>query len=152
MWGTKNAVSYDERVTARRRKGDVDGYAALGQEQVQVQVPDGRFVLQSEVDYQNALIEERAREIDRIAQSIEDVAIITQDLAMLVNEQGGMLDNIEANIEDAVEHTERAVEDLRSADRSQRKRRSRLVKLYSGLAVVGVGVGLFFSKPFRLFF
>ena len=152
MWGTKNAVSYDERVTARRRKGDVDGYAALGQEQVQVQVPDGRFVLQSEVDYQNALIEERAREIDRIAQSIEDVAIITQDLAMLVSEQGGMLDNIEANIEDAVEHTERAVEDLRSADRSQRKRRSRLVKLYSGLAVVGVGVGLFFSKPFRLFF
>ena len=103
---------------------------------------------QAEIDYQDELIRERAAEIEAIAQSLEDIAIINQDLAMLVAEQSPMLDNIEANIEQATEYTATAVEELQSADRSARKRRSRLIKFYSGLAVLGAGLAFVFRRRF----
>ncbi|KNC48051.1 uncharacterized protein AMSG_04284 [Thecamonas trahens ATCC 50062] len=129
MWGTQAAVP---RTTNSGQK-------------VQMQT---QTMSQAEIDYQDELIRERAAEIEAIAQSLEDIAIINQDLAMLVAEQSPMLDNIEANIEQATEYTATAVEELQSADRSARKRRSRLIKFYSGLAVLGAGLAFVFRRRF----
>ena len=54
--------------------------------------------LDGEIDYNNALIEEREAGIAEIQSQIGEVNEIFQDLAVLVNEQGTMIDDIEANI------------------------------------------------------
>ena len=53
---------------------------------------------EGEMEFNNALIEEREQGILEIQQQIGEVNEIFQDLAVLVNEQGQMIDDIEANI------------------------------------------------------
>ncbi|CAI7797735.1 unnamed protein product [Closterium sp. NIES-54] len=56
-------------------------------------------VVEGELAYNEAVIEEREQGIQEIQQQIVEVNEIFQDLAVLVREQGGMIDDIEANIE-----------------------------------------------------
>ena len=53
---------------------------------------------EGEMEFNNALIEEREQGILEIQQQIGEVNEIFQDLAVLVSEQGQMIDDIEANI------------------------------------------------------
>mmetsp|Transcript_7750 Transcript_7750/g.23444 ORF Transcript_7750/g.23444 Transcript_7750/m.23444 type:complete len:295 (-) Transcript_7750:281-1165(-) len=75
------------------------------------------------LEIQNADIhlEERNREIDRIAASIQDLASIMKDMGQLVIEQGTILDRIDYNVEESQFKTQDATEQLRQAERYQRK-------------------------------
>ena len=60
-------------------------------------------------------VRDREREIQKIAQSIEELATIFRSLATLVIDQGSLLDRIDANMELVVERTQRGVQELDKA-------------------------------------
>jgi syntaxin 7 len=83
--------------------------------------------LDGEIDYNTALIEEREAGILEIQSQIGEVNEIFQDLAVLVNEQGGMIDDIEANIVRTSAKTKEARAELVKAETHQRAARGKLL-------------------------
>lgn len=67
--------------------------------------------------------DERMREIQRIAKSVEELAVLFKDLAALVVEQGTLLDRIDHNMETAVEATKKGVKELKKAEEYQKSAR-----------------------------
>jgi len=67
------------------------------------------------------LVRQRDDEIVRIAKSIEELAQIFKELAVLVIDQGTILDRIDYNMENAVEHAKSGVEQLQKAETQQKK-------------------------------
>lgn len=94
--------------------------------------------MKNEIEFQNALIEERSQGIKEIEKTVVEVNEIFRDLSTIVAEQGSMigtiyifilhdlLDSIESNIEDAVDNTKVAVEELGQASKHQKKSRTKL--------------------------
>jgi len=68
-------------------------------------------------------IENRHREILRLEQSIKELHQLFVDMAVLVEAQGELIDQIEYNVSQSVAYTKRANEELRSANKSQKKSR-----------------------------
>jgi hypothetical protein len=68
-------------------------------------------------------VDERMREIQRIAKSVEELAVMFKELAVLIVEQGTILDRIDHNMEQAVERTEEGVKELVQADKHQKSAR-----------------------------
>eukprot|EP01113_Clastostelium_recurvatum_P046016 TRINITY_DN7_c0_g2_i1.p1 TRINITY_DN7_c0_g2~~TRINITY_DN7_c0_g2_i1.p1 ORF type:complete len:327 (-),score=74.43 TRINITY_DN7_c0_g2_i1:55-1035(-) len=66
-------------------------------------------------------IDRRDQDIQLIATSINDLAVLFNDLALLTHEQGAMLDVIEDNIEKTDQYTSKAVDELGEADHEQKK-------------------------------
>ena len=91
---------------------------------------------QSEVDFQEMLINEREEEIREIEQGISEVNEIFRDLATMVNEQGVMIESIEGNVQSTLGSTRQAADELVSANRYQKKARNRAFCLLIILAVV----------------
>lgn len=63
---------------------------------------------------------ERTEAIDELVHSISDLAEIFKELSSLVLHQGTILDRIDYNIEQTVEHTTKANQELVIADKRQR--------------------------------
>lgn len=63
---------------------------------------------------------QRDAEITRIAKSIEELAQIFKELAVLVIDQGTILDRIDFNMENAVEHAKTGITQLEKAEASQK--------------------------------
>lgn len=114
---------------------------ALLQEQRQEQQDFAQ--VDGELEYNNALIEERERGIMEIQQQIGEVNEIFQDLAVLVNEQGAMIDDIEANIVSTAVRTKDAQKELTKADKSQRAARNRLICIVIAVLVALIVLILF---------
>jgi len=80
-------------------------------------------------DQMNALataemeVDERMQEIQRIAKSVEDLAVLFKDLNTLVVDQGTILDRIDYNMESAVQHVKKAEQELVKADDYSKKAR-----------------------------
>jgi len=70
-----------------------------------------------------------------------------QDLAVLVSDQGGMLDDIEANMVKVSTRVHDGTEQLRRADKTQRSSRNRVRAPPPCLSLIrrGVGSGLGFA-------
>lgn len=102
--------------------------------------------LEGEIDFNNALIEEREAGIAEIQTQIGEVNEIFQDLAVLVNEQGTMVDDIEANIIRTSAKTKEAKSELVKADNHQRSARNRLLWLIVVFACI-LGLLLLFIIP-----
>jgi len=68
-------------------------------------------------------VDERMREIQRIAKSVEELAVLFKELAVLVVEQGTILDRIDHNMEQAVEHSKQGVKELIKAEEYQKSAR-----------------------------
>lgn len=96
--------------------------------------------LDSQIRHNEAIIQERDRGIQEIQNEIGEVNEIFADLAVLVQQQGGMIDDIEANVVSAAGRTGEAVVELRKAERNQRKSRGRLciVMMIFGLVLLVV--------------
>lgn len=92
--------------------------------------------LEGELEYNNAIIEEREAGIAEIQAQIGEVNEIFQDLAVLVNEQGTMIDDIEANIVRTSARTKEAQRELTRADKSQKSARTKMFCLMIIFAVV----------------
>lgn len=102
--------------------------------------------LEGEIDFNNALIEEREAGIAEIQTQIGEVNEIFQDLAVLVNEQGTLVDDIEANIIRTSVKTKEAKGELVKADGHQRSARNRLLWLIVVFACI-LGLLLLFIIP-----
>jgi len=77
----------------------------------------------NEVEHVEALANERDEEIAQIAQSIEELSQIFKELAVLVIDQGTILDRIDFNMEQVVEHTQEGLGQLGVAEKHQKSAR-----------------------------
>lgn len=66
------------------------------------------------------MINQRDEEITQIAKSIEELAQIFKELAVLVIDQGTILDRIDYNMENAVEHVKEGMTQLQKAEEHQK--------------------------------
>jgi len=89
-----------------------------------------------ELAYQESLIQEREEDIREIEAGVHELATIFRDLGVLVNQQGGMIDNIENNIDSVHMDTSRAAEELTQAHEYQRRAGKRAACLMLVLIVV----------------
>ncbi|KAJ3112216.1 SNAP receptor [Phlyctochytrium bullatum] len=76
--------------------------------------------LDNEIDFNEALIQEREEDLRNIEKSIIEVNEIFRDLGTIVNEQQYMLDNIESNVGEVAINMENAHGELGVAARYQR--------------------------------
>jgi len=82
------------------------------------------LLLDNEIAFNEAIIEERDQGIQDIQQQIGEVNEIFKDLAVLVHEQGGMIDDIGSNIENSHAATAQAKSQLVKASKTQRSNSS----------------------------
>ncbi|KAG9454100.1 hypothetical protein H6P81_007004 [Aristolochia fimbriata] len=93
------------------------------------------LLLDNEIVFNEAIIEEREQGIQEIQQQIGEVNEIFKDLAVLVHEQGVMIDDIESNIENSAAATTQAKSQLGKASKIQKSNSSMTCML---LAIFGV--------------
>ena len=94
----------------------------------------------------DAAIEQREREIEKIAQGVIDLSNIFQELNSMVIDQGSLLDRIDYNVERTAEHVKEAEKELTVATGYQKKSTKRKVILLLVLLVVGMFI-LLLVKP-----
>lgn len=96
----------------------------------------------------DAAIEQREREIEKIAQGVIDLSNIFQELNSMVIDQGSLLDRIDYNVERTAEHVKEADKELKVATGYQKKTTKRKIILLLILIVVGMFI-LLLIKPKR---
>ncbi|KAG0140154.1 hypothetical protein CROQUDRAFT_53693 [Cronartium quercuum f. sp. fusiforme G11] len=105
-----------------------------------------------ELDYQDALIEEREAEIREIETGIHELNEIFRDLGTIVQEQGGHIDNIESNVHSISNDMRGAVVELHQAHDYQRKAGKRMFCLLLIFIIVLAIVLIAVSNKFLQFF
>eukprot|EP00163_Fabomonas_tropica_P016510 TRINITY_DN2958_c1_g1_i2.p1 TRINITY_DN2958_c1_g1~~TRINITY_DN2958_c1_g1_i2.p1 ORF type:complete len:409 (+),score=59.55 TRINITY_DN2958_c1_g1_i2:206-1432(+) len=98
------------------------------------------------LEHSEAVIDERDRELRNIAASINDLAVIFKELSVLVIDQGTILDRIDYNVEQLVQHTEKGYQELKKAEDYQKSARLKLCIILLTVLVIGFGLALFFKK------
>jgi len=98
-----------------------------------------------------AEIEERYEGMKRIEQGVREIYELFQQLATLVEIQQEYLDNIETNVQQTRNYTEKAVEEIRKGEKSQKQARKCSCALLVGLlvllvVVIAVGVPIALKK------
>lgn len=73
-----------------------------------------------QMDNKNDILVKRDKEISTLLTSINELATIFKDLQTLVLEQGTILDRIDYNIDNAVQNTKIAGEQLKKADENMK--------------------------------
>lgn len=96
----------------------------------------------------DSAIEQREREIEKIAQGVIDLSNIFQELNSMVIDQGTILDRIDYNVERTAEHVKAAEKELTVATGYQKKSTKRKVIFLLILLVVGFFI-LLLVKPKR---
>ncbi|KAH0660620.1 hypothetical protein KY285_029232 [Solanum tuberosum] len=107
--------------------GEVDVSSDKGQEQRALLVESRRqevLLLDNEISFNEAIIEEREQGIQEVQQQIGEVNEIFKDLAVLVHEQGTMIDDIGSNIENSHAATAQGRSQLAKAAKTQRSNSS----------------------------
>ena len=95
---------------------------------------------------QDAAIDQREREIEKIAQGVIDLSNMFQELQTMVIDQGSLLDRIDYNVERTAEHVQAADKELTVATGYQKKSTRRKILLLLILLVVGMFI-LLLVKP-----
>jgi len=103
--------------------------------QEQQQIPQ-QTLSPADLAFQESLIQEREHEIREIETGIHELNEIFRDLGTMVIEQGGMLENIEANVTNSSRHVREANEELGQASEYQRKAGRRALCLMIVLVIV----------------
>jgi syntaxin 16 len=89
-------------------------------------------------DPNEALIAQREREIEDIAQGIIELANIFQELQTMVIDQGSMLDRIDYNVERMATDVKEADKELKVASGYQRRSIKRKIMLLLAILIAGV--------------
>ncbi|KAG0452849.1 hypothetical protein HPP92_025513 [Vanilla planifolia] len=92
-------------------------------------------LLDNEIVFNEAIIEEREQGIQEIQQQIGEVNVIFKDLAVLVHDQGAMIDDIDSHIESSLASTAQAKTQLAKASKTQKSNSSLICLL---LVIFGV--------------
>ncbi|CAN6202035.1 unnamed protein product [Urochloa humidicola] len=93
-------------------------------------------LLDSEITFNDALAEEREREICKIQQEISEINEIFRDLAKLVHGQQEAIDVVESNVETAAMETSKGEEQLARASLTQESNASIKCLLLTALGLV----------------
>ena len=113
--------------------------ATLKQKQIQIQKPQ----IASDMDFQDAMIEERNREIVQIRKDMQDVNKLFQDTAELINQQGEQIDDIKNNITKAKDDVEYGYEEIKEAEKQQDKSNSLTLWIAGGITtIVTISAGI----------
>jgi len=83
-----------------------------------------------------AYIESKSNDIKRFEQSIQELHNLFLDMAIMVEAQGELIDQIEYNVTQAVDNTRVAVENLRGANKYQKKSRKKMCIIVCILIVI----------------
>ncbi|KAL2901278.1 Syntaxin-22 [Bienertia sinuspersici] len=94
------------------------------------------LLLDNEISFNEAVIEEREQGIQEIQQQIGEVNEIFKDLAVLVHDQGAMIDDIGSNVENAHAATTQGRSHLAKASKTQRSNSSLTCLLLVIFAIV----------------
>lgn len=89
-------------------------------------------------DPNEALIAQREREIEDIAQGIIELANIFQELQTMVIDQGSMLDRIDYNVENMSRDVKEADKELKVASGYQKRSTKRKIMLLLAILIAGV--------------
>mmetsp|Transcript_10345 Transcript_10345/g.20370 ORF Transcript_10345/g.20370 Transcript_10345/m.20370 type:complete len:292 (-) Transcript_10345:55-930(-) len=119
----KSQKEYMTRLKSQKGGGDLDDLLGADPEQPRVEVDgftDEQAVL---LELAETNVEERDQEIQKIASSINELAAIFKELAVLVIDQGTVLDRIDYNMENVVMQTDKAVEQLKKAEKYSKSTR-----------------------------
>ncbi|KAJ0236808.1 Syntaxin-23 [Hirschfeldia incana] len=106
---------------------EIDVYADKHQEQRALLVESKRqelVLLDNEIAFNEAIIEEREQGIEEIQQQIGEVHEIFKDLAVLVHDQGTMIDDISTHIDNSHAATALGKSHLAKASKTQRSNSS----------------------------
>ena len=76
--------------------------------------------LENEIAHNEALIEEREKDIGRIHQSVAQVNEIFRDLAAIVQEQQTAIDDIETHVHESLQQTQQGLAEVKKASEMQR--------------------------------
>ena len=87
---------------------------------------DGKFQLKEQKRVQYA----RSKEIDEIVKATNDLATLFKELSVLVIEQGTILDRIDYNIEDSLQHAKKGKVHLVEAKKASESTRARNIMLW----------------------
>ncbi|EMR09066.1 hypothetical protein PNEG_02836 [Pneumocystis murina B123] len=101
-------------------ENDQEENSPLLQDKFRMQLIDG-----SEIEFNESLILERESEIHTIESGIIELNEIFRDLGTIISEQGTMIDNIENNISTTLSQVIHADNELKNANRYQKKTRNR---------------------------
>ncbi|XP_038979821.1 syntaxin-22-like [Phoenix dactylifera] len=82
------------------------------------------LLLDNEIVFNEAIIEEREQGMQEIQQQIGEVNEIFKDLAVLVHDQGAMIDDIDSNVENSLAATAQAKTQLGKASKTQKSNSS----------------------------
>ncbi|KAK8095033.1 hypothetical protein PG997_001718 [Apiospora hydei] len=127
------AAAHDEAAQSPSGGDYFHGGEQLQQLQQQEQA---HLAAQDEVDFQDALIQEREDEIRQIEEGVTDLNTLFKQVAQIVGEQGEQLETIETNAINVRDDTRGADVELRSAARYQKNARSKACCLLLILAVI----------------
>ena len=72
------------------------------------------------IDINQQILDERNREMEKVAKDVEAVNEIYRDLAILVQEQGYQINTIADNIECSLQETQGAIVELKKANKRQK--------------------------------
>ncbi|GMF13748.1 unnamed protein product [Phytophthora lilii] len=101
------------------------------QQALKDQQQDGRIVaehqgqifefaeLENEIAHNEALIEEREQDINKIHQSVAQVNEIFRDLAAIVQDQQGAIDDIETHVHESMQQTQQGLDEVKKASDMQ---------------------------------
>ncbi|KAK1438329.1 hypothetical protein QVD17_04136 [Tagetes erecta] len=124
---------------SRDPAGEVDVSSDRSQEQHALLMDSKRqevLLLDNEIAFNEAIIEERDQGIQEIQNQIGEVNEIFKDLAVLVHEQGTIIDDIGSNIENSHAATAQAKSHLAKASKTQRSHSSMTCFLLVIMAIV----------------
>lgn len=94
----------------------------------------------------DSAIEQREREIEKIAQGVIDLSNLFQELQTMVIDQGTVLDRIDYNVERTAEHVKEADKELKVATGYQKRGVKRKAILLLILVIIGMFI-LLLIKP-----
>jgi len=132
----KASVSAARAAMDQEESGAHPASTEEGQLQLLQQQELVRLAPQDEVDFQDALIQEREEEIRAIEQGVGDLNVLFQQVAQIVTEQGEQLNTIVDTAEDVRDDTRGADYELRAAARYQKNARSKACWLLLILATI----------------
>eukprot|EP00163_Fabomonas_tropica_P004501 TRINITY_DN13969_c0_g2_i3.p1 TRINITY_DN13969_c0_g2~~TRINITY_DN13969_c0_g2_i3.p1 ORF type:complete len:218 (+),score=56.94 TRINITY_DN13969_c0_g2_i3:180-833(+) len=104
---------------------------------------------ENDIQFNQALILEREEGIKEVEATMNEVAEIFNELGVLVNEQGTMIDNIEGNVEAVASRTDKAIKELSSASKYQKRARNKMCCIAIILLIIAFALVLVFTDFFR---
>ncbi|XP_076914348.1 syntaxin-22-like [Bidens hawaiensis] len=125
--------------SSRNEASEVDSSSGRSPEQQALLFESRRqevLLLDNEIAFNEAIIEERDQGIQEIQNQIGEVNEIFKDLAVLVHEQGAMIDDIGSNIENSHAATARGKSHLLKASKAQKSNSSMTCLLFVILGIV----------------